>query len=271
MTAGQRAMRDAGAAAPAYWEQRAQRFAGRGEGLQAVCSYGMPLFYNRAIHVTQRLALARWLEVAPGTRVLDVGCGVGRWSRALAHRGALVTGVDLSPTMLSEARRRADQEGLGDRCRFQEADLAKLSLGHPFDLILGVTVLQHIMDSSRLQEAVRRLAGHLAPQGRMVLMEAAPTRATSRCDTAIFNARTSDEYLSLFACAGLRCEAVGGCDPAPFKLMLLPYYRRLPAPVGLLALGLATAASLPVDLLAGRILVESSWHKVFVLRREAIS
>src|SRR5215831_3684824 len=90
-----------------YWEERAQRFAAEGAGLAAVCAYGMPEFYNRAIQLEQQLALRPWLRVAPGTRVLDVGCGVGRWSRLLAARGAVVTGVDLSPTMIDQARRRA--------------------------------------------------------------------------------------------------------------------------------------------------------------------
>src|ERR1700755_3306777 len=94
-----------------YWEDRAQRFAGEGAGLAAVCAYGMPEFYNRAIHLEQRLALRPWLAVSAGTRVLDVGCGVGRWSRLLAARGGLVTGVDISPTMITEARRRALAEG----------------------------------------------------------------------------------------------------------------------------------------------------------------
>ena len=86
-----------------YWEERARRFGARGAGLAAVCSFGMPLFYNRAIDWCQRLALRRWLRVPPGTRVLDVGCGVGRWSLRLAERGASVTGVDHSATMIGAA------------------------------------------------------------------------------------------------------------------------------------------------------------------------
>jgi hypothetical protein len=41
----------------AFWEARADRFAQEGEGLRAVCSYAMPGFYNRAIDLTQRVAL----------------------------------------------------------------------------------------------------------------------------------------------------------------------------------------------------------------------
>src|SRR5450631_1211768 len=165
-----------------YWEDRARRFAGRGAGLAAVCSYGMPDFHNRAIHLTQRLALRRWLKVRAGTRILDVGCGVGRWSRLLAARGAQVTGVDLSPTMIAEAERRAAAEGQSERCRFRVADLATLELAEQFDLILGVTVLQHILDPFALRAAVAALGEHLAPGGRMVLLEAAPRAAIDRCD-----------------------------------------------------------------------------------------
>ena len=53
-----------------YWEERARRFAGEGAGLAAVCAYGMPEFYNRAIHVGQRLALGPWLKVKPGITCL---------------------------------------------------------------------------------------------------------------------------------------------------------------------------------------------------------
>src|SRR5579863_10130749 len=112
-----------------YWEARAQRFAAAGNGLAAVCSYGMPGFYNRLIHICQRRALEPWLKVAPGTRVLDVGCGIGRWSRLLAARGACVTGIDLSPTMIAEAERRAAASGLASRCRFIVQDSAALEIG----------------------------------------------------------------------------------------------------------------------------------------------
>jgi 2-polyprenyl-3-methyl-5-hydroxy-6-metoxy-1,4-benzoquinol methylase len=225
----------------------------------------MPGFYNGSIHLSQRLALSPWLDIAPGTTVLDIGCGVGRWSRRLARRGARVTGIDLSPTMVDEARRRARVDGVASRCDFQVADVTRLDLSERFSLVLGITVLQHILEMDRLDAAVERLARHLAPNGRLVLLEAAPSRRNTRCDTAVFHARDVSRYLAAFAAAGLDVTAVTGVDPAPFKTWFLPHYRRLPKPLALAGLAAVTALSLPVDVAVGRVCVGASWHKVFVL------
>ena len=250
-----------------YWEDRAQRFAAQGSGLAAVCSYGMPEFYNRMIHHCQHLALRPWLDIEPGTRVLDVGCGVGRWSSLLAARGGLVTGMDLSPTMITQAQRRARAMGVANRCRFLVQDLAQLDAGETFDLIVGVTVLQHILEPQALQAAVQRMADHLAPGGRMVLLEAAPARVARHCDTTVFRARERGVYLDLFAEAGLELHAITGVDPAPFKTWLLPHLRRLPRSVALSALALVTLFSAPIDMIFGRRALTQSWHAVFVLQR----
>jgi len=254
-----------GLAPRAYWEERARRFAGRGAGLSAVCSYGMPGFYNGYIHLVQLLALRPWLRVPPGTRVLEVGCGVGRWSRRMARRGARVTGIDLAPHMIEEARRRAERDGVAGQCRFLVADLAALELEERFERILGVTVLQHILDRARFEAAVARLARHLAPGGRLILLEAAPSRLLSRCDSSVFVAREVEAYRSAFAGAGLRCTALRGVDPVPLKTLFLPRYARLPRALALAGLAATTALSLPVDVLFGRRWADASWHKVFVL------
>ena len=250
-----------------YWEDRARRFAAQGSGLAAVCSYGMPEFYNRMIHYGQHLALRPWLDIAPGTRVLDVGCGVGRWSSMLAARGAVVTGMDLSPTMIEQAQRRAESNGVATRCRFLVQDLAQLDAGETFDLVIGVTVLQHILDAEALRAAVQRMAAHLEPGGRMVLLEAAPARVARHCDTTVFRARQRSVYLDLFAQAGLEVRAVTGVDPAPFKTWLLPHLRRMPKPLAMSALAGVTLLSAPIDMAFGRRAVKQSWHAVFVLER----
>lgn len=252
-----------------YWEGRARRFAVAGDGLAAVCSYGMPGFYNRLIQFCQRRALAPWLKVRAGSRVLDVGCGIGRWSLLLASRGARVTGIDLSPTMIGEAKRRAAASGLSRRCRFMVQDSAALEIDGCFDLIVCVTVLQHILDVGALRCATERMAEHLAPNGRLVVLEAAPARLASHCNTAVFTARHRAFYLRLFRECGLRVQALSGVDPAPFKTWLLPHLPRLPRPLRLGALALVTALSAPFDALCGRLLTERSWHTVFVLQHDS--
>lgn len=52
------------------------------------------------------------LQLRPGDRVLDMGCGTGRHAIALAQIGALVTGVDVSEGMLDQARQRASDAGV---------------------------------------------------------------------------------------------------------------------------------------------------------------
>ena len=248
-----------------YWEQRARRFAGQGAGLAAVCSFGMPGFYNHTIDLCQRLALRRWLRVRPGMAVLDVGCGVGRWSRLMAARGACVTGIDLSPTMIAEARRRAGARPLRGHCRFLVQDLASLDAGDTYELVLSVTVLQHLMQPELLRTALQRMRQHLRDGGVLVLLEAAPHLEVGSCDSATFRARSRESYLQLFAECGLRVRAISGVDPAPFRTWLLPRLPLLPPLLRRAALGAVSALSLPIDVPFGRALVARSWHAVFVL------
>lgn len=251
-----------------YWDQRGRDFGGHGAGLRAVCSYGMPAFYNGYIQLTQQLALAPHLRVAPGTEVLDLGCGIGRWSRRLARRGARVVGVDLAPSMTEEARRRTERESLTDRIEYRVGDLRTLDLGRTFELVLAVTVLQHILDDDGFARATANVARHLAQHGRAVLLEAAPSRPNDACDTAVFRARTAEQYLAAFRAAGLRVVRVTGVDPAPFKTRVLPRYRTMPPLAAKTLMFAATALSLPVDALLGRRLTAASWHKVFLLEHD---
>jgi ubiquinone/menaquinone biosynthesis C-methylase UbiE len=262
----ERGMNAQSASARAYWEGRAQKFAARGRGLAAVCSYGMPAFYNYSIERGQRRALLPWLPrvVAGSSAALDVGCGVGRWSLELSRRGHEVLGLDLSPSMLAQAKVRAD--GQGARCAFELGDVNTLDLGRKFDLVVCVTVLQHILNPKDARGAITRLAAHLAPGGTLVLLEAAPTRSSSRCDTAVFRARTLEWYRDALQAAGMSVAAEAGVDPMPFKTWLLPYYRRLPALIAAVLLAVATALALPLDWALRDRLRHHSWHKVIVAR-----
>ena len=77
--------------------------------------------------------------VSPGTRVLDAGCGPGRFSIAVAQLGATVTALDLSEHQLQLAKERLGEAGVLERVDgFVSADIADLSMftdGH-FDVVI---------------------------------------------------------------------------------------------------------------------------------------
>lgn len=100
------------------------------------------------------------LGVAPGERVLDVGCGSGAVTRTLAWRvapGGHAVGVDASPALLEVARELAQEAGLGDAIEFKPADCRMLPFPDAsFDVVVAATTLSHVPDPGRaLAEMVR--------------------------------------------------------------------------------------------------------------------
>src|SRR5262245_20294859 len=73
-------------------------------------------FYEDTLRAEDTLAqvgfIERELGLAPGSKIVDLGCGHGRHANELARRGHEVLGVDLVPGFLQRARAEADREGL---------------------------------------------------------------------------------------------------------------------------------------------------------------
>jgi SAM-dependent methyltransferase len=102
-----------------------------------------------------------------GARVLDAGCGPGRVGSQLASLGHQVVGVDADPALIAAAR--ADHPGR----RWIVADLAALDLAElgepdPFDAALLVGNVLPFVAPGTEAEVVRRVAGHLRPDGVLV-------------------------------------------------------------------------------------------------------
>lgn len=76
-------------------------------------------------------------------RALDHGCGVGRLSLPLARRFEQVVGLDVSPSMLAEARANAAEAGLAN-FSFEAADDSLSRAGGTFDFVNSYMVLQHV-------------------------------------------------------------------------------------------------------------------------------
>lgn len=80
-----------------------------------------------------------------GKRVLDVGCGSGRYSVALAKAGAQrVVGVDISPRMLELAARHAKSAGVAERCTFLLGDFLALDCRGAFDFSIAMGFFEYL-------------------------------------------------------------------------------------------------------------------------------
>lgn len=89
--------------------------------------------------------LCRKLRLAPGERLLDVGCGWGGLARYAAREfGAEVYGITLSREQLRLARERVAEEGLQDRVQLEYLDYRDLPADGRFDKVVSVGMFEHV-------------------------------------------------------------------------------------------------------------------------------
>ena len=120
--------------------------------------------------------VASKLGLAPGQRVLDVGCGWGAFALyAAREHGVEVLGVTLSREQAELARAGVEQAGLGGRVEIRVADYRDLH-GEQFDAIASVGMVEHVGER-RIDEYARRLALLLRPGGRLLNHGIAALRA----------------------------------------------------------------------------------------------
>jgi len=112
-----------------------------------------------------------------GLRVIDLGCGEGRFCRMLAQRGAEVLGVDLQPAFIEYAEARK-----GPREKYLLGDMEELE-GVPdnaFDLAVSYISLVDVPD---MHAAVRQAARVLKPGGRLIVSNLSPVATAAITNT----------------------------------------------------------------------------------------
>lgn len=112
----------------------------------------------------ERLLEATGAQVAPSETVLDLGCGVGRLTRALAARAAHVHGLDVSAEMLALARRHLADLPNVSLHQGDGTDLAPIADGS-VDGVVSLVVFQHIPDPAVTLGYVREIGRVLRPGG----------------------------------------------------------------------------------------------------------
>jgi ubiquinone/menaquinone biosynthesis C-methylase UbiE len=110
------------------------------------------------------------LNPQPGERILDLATGTGWTSRAIARRGATVTGVDIAADLLVAARAKAEAEFLPIQYRLGDAESLPFETGE-FDAVVSTF---GIMFASRPQAAAEELARVCRKGGQIALTTWAP-------------------------------------------------------------------------------------------------
>ena len=214
--------------------------------------------------------------VAPGMRVLDIGCGVGDVSLLAAELvgpSGAVLGVDSSAEAISTAQSRAAAAAL-NRVRFYVAELDAFDLDQKFDAVVGRLVLMYIPDPA---VTLRRLCRNLYPGGIVAMQEMAMPLARSKPEGSQFRKCVSwiidtferagfeidmgSRLFASFVDAGLPAPQMivagrveGGPHSPVYDYMagtlrsLLPMAERL---------GVATAAEIAIETLAERLRQEA--------------
>jgi ubiquinone/menaquinone biosynthesis C-methylase UbiE len=144
----------------------------------------------------------------PTQRMLDVGCGTGRFALSIAPLIGHVTGVDLTPAMLDQARQLQAASTI-ENVTWQQADVTQLPFAEgEFDLVTCKSMLHHVASPAAVVAEMRRVC---KVGGHVVASDVTPAPQKSAATNAIEILRdpshaqfvSKDELLSIGADLGL--------------------------------------------------------------------
>ena len=123
---------------------------------------------QKALHALNPVRLGYVAQRVPlmGVAALDVGCGGGLLSEALAKAGANVTAIDLAPNLLKVARLHGLESGIKVGYRQVAVEVLADEAAGSFDVVTCMEMLEHVPDPAAIVAACARL---LKPGGRLFL------------------------------------------------------------------------------------------------------
>ncbi len=167
-------MRYTGIAFDISYEATLEFFESRGRGASPEAPQTATMYQDKTLaerrDAWERERVVPLLKLEGHERVLDIGCGFGRWAEILTGKVAEYLGVDFSGELLKLAQSRNLE-----RCRFQrlpaqDVAAATLEIGGPFDLFIcsGILIYLNDADVARVARNVAEMAG---PSARVYVRE----------------------------------------------------------------------------------------------------
>ena len=144
------------------------------------------------------------LHVALGCRVLDIGCGVGRWAESILSSGGIYVGADYSEPLLQLAR-DAHSQYMAEQCKFicssfqtLDSSLPEETVRNGFDIILINGVMMYINDSELhlCMDVIRNL---LIGGGTLYIKESIAYNERLTLDH-VYSDELSTEYSAIYRC-----------------------------------------------------------------------
>ncbi len=120
-----------------------------------------------------RSTIVPWLDQTcslNGLRILEIGCGTGSSTVALAEQGATVVGIDIDESALKVARDRCDVYGVEADFHFGNAESVSTLSDDQFDCVIFFACLEHMTVSERLT-SLRKVWQLLPTEGLLVVVE----------------------------------------------------------------------------------------------------
>ncbi len=168
--------------------------------------------FRRSMELRYQKTLEGCSQIA-GASVLDIGCGPGHYSVALAKMGAKeVLGIDFSEEMLQVAKNRAVNEGVGSICKFEKIDFITDNFDRKFDYVVLMGLMDYMGQPKEIVKKALSITNIRAffsfPLAGGLLGWQRKLRYKSRCDLFLYTEEQVRELFANLDYANLRIERI---------------------------------------------------------------